>query len=238
MSALSRAVSEVDALSEEDVRRAVVEGIVAERGEGDEPTLVVAEFGFGRGRVRADVVALSAASIDGIEVKSAADTLARLPRQAEWYGRVCDTCTLAADPAHLDKAAARLPDWWGLTAVDRDGARVVRPADENPALDAEGLANLLWHGELRAAVGQAGIEGGTAGIERDGLVAVLVGAAPVEVIAPIVRAHLLARDWEDRTWEGVEAPEGPIRFVKQRDLRKKLARDARRKARRSRRRRK
>lgn len=215
-------------LSEQDVRAKLLERLPADAVEGAGDRLVVEEMVIGMGRVRADVVTISSTQLVGIEVKSAADTLRRLPRQVEWYGRVFDRCVLAADPHHLDAAAGLLPDWWALVAVDHDGVRTVRPGSANPSRDRVATALLLWREELRAAVAAVGQEGGTAGLERDDLADVLVAAGGSQVPA-LVRQALLERRWID-----VATARDGVRFVRQPSLSRKGARTARRNARRSR----
>ncbi|HUG83132.1 MAG TPA: MmcB family DNA repair protein [Euzebya sp.] len=195
-------------MSEVDIRRAVVGMLAA--GPAGIARLIVHEYGIAAGRVRADVAELTGDAIHLVEIKSAADTLSRLPRQADLYCRVADRCTLAADPAHLDAAAALLPDWWGLVAVDGDRLRMLRAGRPNPAPDPVTTAMLLWAPELATAVREAGQTGGTAGVGRDGLAAVLVAAAAD--VRPVVRAGLLARRWED-----VAAADGGTRFVRHPD---------------------
>jgi hypothetical protein len=212
-------------LSEVDIRRAVVGMLAA--GPAGITRLVVHEYGIAAGQVRADVAELTGDAIHLVEIKSAADTLARLPRQAALYSLVADRCTLAADAVHLDDAAELLPDWWGLAAVDDDGLQVLRYGRPNPAPDPTTTAMLLWAPELAAALHAAGQTGGSAGIGRDGLAAVLVAA--VADVRPVVRAGLLARRWED-----VAPADGATRFVRHPDP--KIKRNVRQASRRARRR--
>lgn len=210
--------------SEADIRRAVATALAA--GPAGIARLIVHEYGIAAGRVRADVAELTGDAIHLVEIKSAADTLARLPRQADLYGLVADRCTLAADPVHVDAAAAVLPDWWGLAAVGDHGVQLVRAGQPNPAPDPVTTAMLLWAPELATAVREAGQAGGTAGVGRDGLAAVLVAA--VADVRPVVRAGLLARRWED-----VAAAVGVTRFVRHPDpVSKRTVRRASRRVRR------
>ena len=110
---MGRSTTGADALSEAEVRARVVDDLVEAFGGMDEPVLVVHELGLGRGSARADLVVIHADAIIGVEIKSAADTLTRLPTQAGWYGRVCDRCILAGDACHVAAAAELLPSWWG-----------------------------------------------------------------------------------------------------------------------------
>src|SRR5207244_95753 len=93
------------------------------------------------------------------EIKSEHDTLRRLPRQADAYGRVFDRCTAVLAERHRDGAVALLPEWWGITTVSVNGhvafddARKARP---NPRIDPEVLVRLLWREEVGAALSGLG----------------------------------------------------------------------------------
>jgi hypothetical protein len=105
---------------------------------------------------RADVATVGE-TFDGFELKSARDTLSRLPRQVGAYSRVFDRCTLVAAERHA--RAAWVPDWWGLIVVDRAGRLdAVRPAKPNPGpLDPETLVRLLWKDDVAAALARLGL---------------------------------------------------------------------------------
>lgn len=218
---MGRASTGADALSEAEVRARVVDDLVEGLAGTDGPVLVVHELGLGRGSARADLVVIHAEAIIGVEIKSAADTLARLPTQAGWYGRVCDRCILAGDPGHVAAAAEMLPSWWGLADVEAPGVREVRATGHNPDQDNVALTNLLWMPELKTAVAEAGQAGGTAGMERSDLASVVAAAAGPRTGA-IVRGRLLERKWVD-----VADPRGGVRIVRQPTPPKKVARRAR-----------
>lgn len=208
-------------LTEGEVRARVIDMVTSQHAAAVGPVLVIEELGLGRGSARADLVVLDAGSMTGIEIKSAADSLTRLPRQATWYGRVCDRSVLAGDPAHVEAAAATLPAWWGLTAVDHDACLVSRAPMPNPDPDPLALASMLWMPELKAAVVEAGQGGGTAGMERADVATVLARAAGPD-LGTLVRAQLLQRAWVD-----VADPVGPVRVVRQPAPSKRVARRAR-----------
>ena len=128
---------------------------------------------------------------------------------------------LAGDPAHVEAAAATLPAWWGLTAVDHDACLVSRAPMPNPDPDPLALASMLWMPELKAAVVEAGQGGGTAGMERADVATVLARAAGPD-LGTLVRAQLLQRAWVD-----VADPVGPVRVVRQPAPSKRVARRAR-----------
>jgi hypothetical protein len=57
-------------------------------------------------------------SIFGIEIKSDADTYARLKSQIRDYDRYCDYNYIAAGTSHAQHIAEHVPDWWGIITVE------------------------------------------------------------------------------------------------------------------------
>jgi hypothetical protein len=140
--------------------------------EHDTPPLLLGELGLLRGVVRADLALVGSAMLHGVEVKTARDSLRRLPQQVAGYSRVFHRVTLAAEARHIARAAALVPPWWGvvtLCPLSEEGeaaahssvpnsdpvlpahanalVEVVRPGGENPALEPRALCELLWRAE-------------------------------------------------------------------------------------------
>lgn len=94
---------------------------------------------------RADIAVLGEA-LWLLEIKSGRDSLRRLPRQAEAFGRIADRCVLVSAARHLSAAAAILPAWWGIVEVI-DGPtmsmRPLRAAGLNPSTDRKSLLLML-----------------------------------------------------------------------------------------------
>ncbi len=104
------------------------------------------------GRSRADVVMVTPSSVVGIEIKSDADTYARLNRQVKDYNQYFDYNYVAAGSSHAMHIEEHVPDWWGIITVEQaDGAAdfyVLRKPRENPKVDAKKKLSLLWRPEL------------------------------------------------------------------------------------------
>ena len=104
------------------------------------------------GRSRADVVMVTPSSVVGIEIKSDADTYARLKRQVKDYNQYFDYNYVAAGSSHAMHIEEHVPDWWGIITVEQaDGAAdfyVLRKPRENPKVDAKKKLSLLWRPEL------------------------------------------------------------------------------------------
>lgn len=104
------------------------------------------------GRSRADVVAVTEEGLIGIEIKSDADTYARLPRQVKDYDRYYDFNIIVAGTRHAGHIAEHVPEWWGIVTVELDRGRMdfyeMRSAEPNPKRKIEKQLSLLWRPEL------------------------------------------------------------------------------------------
>lgn len=102
------------------------------------------------GQVRVDTVVLNGA-FAGFEIKSASDTLRRLPRQVEICSQVLDYATLVVAKNHYAKAKPLLPRWWGVIEATStpDGVKLrpIRNSKRNSTVDPLTLCTLLWRNE-------------------------------------------------------------------------------------------
>ncbi len=159
-------------------------------------TVVVGELGLRRGDAVVDVAVVNG-SLNGFEIKSDADTLRRLVRQAEVYGEVLDRVTLVVGRQHLAAARGVIPRWWGLMAV-RVGnqlvaLKTVRAGCTNPARNARALVELLWLEEARALLAKRDAVRGYRTKPRDAVWDRLCEVYSLEEIAAEVRRRLKAR---------------------------------------------
>ncbi|MBO9555578.1 hypothetical protein [Cellulomonas sp.] len=107
--------------------------------------------GLGAVEVRIDVLAVTGADpgtgagglLEAFEIKSDADSVARLPRQITGYEQVAQRCWLAVGSRHHAKATALLPAHWGVLVHDSAGLRLDRPADPNPHVSPRLAMNLV-----------------------------------------------------------------------------------------------
>ncbi len=104
------------------------------------------------GRSRADVVMILPDAICGLEIKSDADTYARLGRQVRDYDQYCDCNFIVAGTRHAHHVAEHVPDWWGIITVELEEGRpdfyVLRQPQANPKVDWKKKMSLLWRPEL------------------------------------------------------------------------------------------
>ena len=74
------------------------------------------------GKSRADIVMVVPDEILGIEIKSDADTYARIARQVKDYDRYFDRNLLVVGSSHAGHASEHVPEYWGILSVEeRDG---------------------------------------------------------------------------------------------------------------------
>lgn len=117
----------------------------------DPGTMIVHELKLCQGEGRIDIALVNGA-MHGYEIKSARDTLARLPKQIEIYNRVFDTITVVVTEGHLKEVSTLVPDWWGIKVATGYRENVIikeiRQPKINSSIDAFSLAQFLWRDEL------------------------------------------------------------------------------------------
>lgn len=104
------------------------------------------------GRSRADVVMILSDAVCGLEIKSDADTYARLSRQVRDYDQYCDCNYIVAGTRHAHHVAEHVPEWWGIITVELEDGRpdfyVLRKPGFNPKVDWQKKMSMLWRPEL------------------------------------------------------------------------------------------
>ncbi len=104
------------------------------------------------GRSRADILMVTNDALTGIEIKSDADTYARLQRQVRDYSRWCDYNILVVGARHALHAAEHVPDWWGIVVVEQVQGRfdfyLQRAPQPNPKPHLAQKIAILWRPEL------------------------------------------------------------------------------------------
>lgn len=130
-----------------------------------EPLFEYIEDNFGKVRVieekqigksRADVMLIMDGCLVGVEIKSDADTYARLERQILDYNRCFDMNYVVVGSTHALHIEEHVPQWWGIITVEEcDGVvdfYMLRRADLNPRRHYEFFRkrqlDFLWRPEL------------------------------------------------------------------------------------------
>ena len=114
------------------------------------------------GRSRADIVMVTEGALIGLEIKSDADTYARLARQVRDYDRYFDRNICVAGVSHMGHIEEHLPHHWGIIAAEAlpDGRLdfyQARKAQENPKRSLQRKLSLLWRRELNHMLGRNGM---------------------------------------------------------------------------------
>ena len=127
-----------------------------------EPLFTFLEETFGKVRIleekrtgsaRADVVMITPKALYGIEIKSDADTYARLEKQVKNYDWYYDRNIIVAGSSHAHHVKDHIPDYWGIITVELDengevDFYILREADVNPKVKDKRKITILWRTEL------------------------------------------------------------------------------------------
>lgn len=104
------------------------------------------------GRSRADVVMVTTDAIYGIEIKSDADTYARLSRQVMDYDKYYDFNYVVVGSSHAMHIREHVPWYWGVITVELvDGVfdfYIFRKPEPNPKVIWKKKLEILWRPEL------------------------------------------------------------------------------------------
>lgn len=105
------------------------------------------------GRSRADMVMVARDhNIYGIEIKSDADTYARLGRQVKDYDKYYDYNIVVVGTSHAYHIEEHVPEYWGIITVEvEDGVvdfYMLRTAKPNPKVKWKYKITMMWRPEL------------------------------------------------------------------------------------------
>lgn len=104
------------------------------------------------GQSRADIVMVVPDALYGVEIKSDADTYARLERQVRDYNLYYDYNIVVVGTSHVAHIEEHVPEWWGIITVEQDGGKtdfyLMREAQLNPGMDWNHKIEILWRPEL------------------------------------------------------------------------------------------
>lgn len=104
------------------------------------------------GRSRADVVMVTENAIYGLEIKSDADTYARLSRQIKDYDKFYDFNYVVVGSTHGAHIKEHVPDYWGIITVEEvDGTidfYIYRKPQPNPNMKLLFQLRMLWRPEI------------------------------------------------------------------------------------------
>lgn len=167
----------------------------------DPSSRVIDELGIFEGKFRIDVAVVNG-HLHGYEIKSAEDTLMRLPSQQAAYNQVFDKLTLVADEHHVEQALKVVPPWWGLMLAGvRNGVPYVEEIWTprfNPDVDAYAICQLLWREEALKILSARKLSAGLWSSKRSILWKTLAENLELTDLKEIVRDTLKEREnWRD-----------------------------------------
>lgn len=144
-------------MDEGQVKAAVLMRVREATGRRRKP-IVTAEFTLGSSGVRADLATFAETSI-GFEIKTAKDTLRRLPTQMAAYARYFDHAVAIVAPCHVPNVASDALHGGSLWTYDEDG--ILQPLVEGQVntVDEEALVDLMTQAERRRGDFRAAIVG-------------------------------------------------------------------------------
>lgn len=152
------------------------------------------------GRSRADIVMVLPGELAGIEIKSDADTYARLERQVKDYDRFFDRNYVVAGSTHAMHIGEHVPEYWGIISVEQLDGRVdfymIREAERNPKVEMKQKIRILWRPELahiQELCGMARYEGKSKDFVRNKIVERL----PAEILNGLISEELFERDYTE-----------------------------------------
>ncbi|MBQ8094398.1 MAG: sce7726 family protein [Clostridia bacterium] len=152
------------------------------------------------GRARADVVMVTETALYGIEIKSDADTYARLAGQVKWYDQYYDFNMVAIGVSHVQHIEEHVPDWWGIITVEetKEGPDfyLARRAKPNPKVNAVRKMSILWRPEL-ADIQAMNEMPKYREKSKDFVVAKILERIPADILARQISSVLFERDYTE-----------------------------------------
>jgi hypothetical protein len=160
-------------------------------------TIVVDELGLSHARARIDVAVINGC-VHGYEIKSASDTLERLPNQVALYAQCLEKLTIVCAPRHVAKVEALTPAWCGIVEASkgRRGAisfSTVRRTGLNAGIDPVQLAHLLWRDETIDLLSRLGVPSKSMKTSRKELYGILAELMTISQITIAIREFMALR---------------------------------------------
>lgn len=126
----------------------------------DPQSRIVEEMELPAASARIDMAVING-HLHGYEIKSASDTLNRLPGQIEAYTKVFDYISVVTEGKYYNKILEIVPSWIGVyLCYNKNGQnniKVIRSPKLNKSKEPFFLAYLLWKDELLALLKEKGI---------------------------------------------------------------------------------
>lgn len=183
-----------------DIRKVLKSELLDKHGN-DSETMILEELGLKHGRTRIDLVVIND-RLHGYEIKSDRDSLKRLTEQINIYSSIMDRVTLVVGYRHAYNALKMVPEWWGVRLAEKDeesGAVFLSDArlpTDNPRVDINAIASLLWRDEALDILEEIGESKGVRSKTRTDIYSRLVQVIEPRHLCAMVRRQLKSRkDW-------------------------------------------
>ncbi len=176
-------------------------------GDIREPLFIFLEEEYGKVRIieekrmgnsRADAIMVTQDGLFGIEIKSDADTYARLASQVKDYDLYFDCNYIVAGSSHAVHIAEHVPEWWGIITVDDEAGQpdfyILRRPKANPQVNPVKKLSILWRPEL-AQLQALNSMAAYKNKSKLFVIEKLVEKVPQEVLKPQVSDILFERDY-------------------------------------------
>ncbi len=174
-----------------------------------EPLFDFLEEAFGKNRIleekrmgksRADVVMVTPDALYGIEIKSDADTYARLERQVRDYNQFYDYNYVVAGTKHALHIKDHVPEFWGIITAEQTEAGVdfyvMQKPQKNPKRKMAKKLTLLWRPEL-AHIQEINQMPKYRKKSKDFVIEKILAAVPEETLCRQVSEELFERDYNE-----------------------------------------
>ena len=157
------------------------------------------------GRSRADVMMVTDDAITGLEIKSDADSYARLKRQIRDYDKYFDYNYVVIGKSHLKHVEEHIPKYWGIiSCFEKDGEicfEEVKEAARNPKRKIDNKLSFLWRKELDTIKNEC-LKYKYAQLSKSALRAKLIEKVEEEKLDELISRELFNRDYTIYKWNG------------------------------------
>jgi hypothetical protein len=165
-------------------------------------TIVLNELALAHASARIDVAVLNGC-LHGYEIKSAVDTLRRLPRQLSLYEECLEKLTIVCAPRHSEGVEKIVPSWCGIVEAEMTENGDInfmsrRSPQTNENVQGSRLAHLLWREEAVNMLGSQNLSGKILKQPRKQLYLEIAERFTVAEITAYIKSAMASRlGWRD-----------------------------------------
>lgn len=115
----------------------------------DPNSRVVEELRLSPAKAQVDIAIINGA-FHAYEIKSASDTLRRLPDQIDSYRKIFDFVTVVTEGKYEREILRLAPSWVGISICSKDYLHLIRKPQRNQYIEGFYIAQLLWRDEIKS----------------------------------------------------------------------------------------